>query len=84
MPEMNGAEACEKIIEIYKNFRVRNKEDTEEQALARSQIFVPEVICCTAYDPTTFGENLLKKGMKHVLSKPPNITELNEIQSKVK
>ena len=29
MPEMNGAETCEKIIEIYKDFKVKNEEDSE-------------------------------------------------------
>ena len=50
MPELNGAQTCKLILDTYKDFMEERKTDSVRQAFVRSQIFEPEVLCCTAYE----------------------------------
>jgi len=52
MPDLDGCQTCELIIDVYKKNFEPNPEDTESEAAVRRLLFMPEMICCSAYDAT--------------------------------
>ena len=84
MPEMSGPETCKIMLEVYDHFMHINELDSEEEALARSQIFKPEIVCCSAYDAAKIIKSLNEVGIVEVLAKPPKFDEMKEILIKVK
>ena len=53
--------------------------DSIVQAANRAVIFVPEVICCSAYDKASIYKSLQAVGIEHYLGKPANDAEIKEV-----
>ena len=81
MPELNGVETCKLIHEAYDSAMVQNDLDTPAQAHARTQIFKPEMVCCSAYDHHMIAKSLKEVGIVHILSKPPRYNDIREVMN---
>ena len=51
--------------------------------MSRAAIFIPEVICCSAYDESSIAQSLREVGIQHCLSKPPNCLEIKNVLKSV-
>ena len=76
---MDGPETAVAIRGVYEAAMLPVATDTEEMAVRRSKLFVPAMICCSAYDPNAISEKAREAGMKDVLPKPPTSKEFKQV-----
>ena len=61
---------------MYEEFKQPTDTDTPSQAQVRAKIYLPEVICCTAYDRQTIFKEVSEVGIVNIMSKPPQYQEV--------
>ena len=76
---MDGVRTCELMIEFYNDVRKPRDSDDPERAALRERIFVPQMICCSAYDESRIWTKVSASGMSHILSKPPEILQFKHV-----
>ena len=73
MPDMDGPTTCQHIRDYYRMMMQPKESDAPDYAAVRSRLFMPEMICCSAYDEVMIKKKTSAVGMSHILSKPPEI-----------
>lgn len=60
-----------------------HESDSPDYAAIRARLFMPEMICCSAYDESMIKKRILAVGMSEILSKPPEISQFKQIMKDV-
>ena len=63
MPEMDGPQTTERILELFRDNPMLSGENNENNN-------VPFICCCTAYDDISYQRKAMKSGMSKFLTKP--------------